>query len=548
MTKLRKRLWVDEASVPMRDGTSLFADVCVPDDGKRHPVFFIRTPYSRSASRAVWDPVILAANGWAVVSQDVRGCFSSEGTFQPFHQEIGDGYDSVKWCASQPWSNGNVITAGWSYPGAAALLAAVGKPKALRAVGAAITGSDYAEDWFWERGVLKQGFAQAWATNLAAGMPWRSMQHRLKALGMTDNWRALYDKPLGTSSVGEMFEPYLRWMDPHDKSYWHPIRLTRHHRKMDVAGFHVAGWYDIFCEGSIANYLGLKNKAPTGYARDSQRLIIGPWTHDALYMRNVGQADLGIHALGIDVPDKMQAWLKRAAEGKPVKSGVRAFMLGTNIWREFNQWPPPSKPIALYLGSRLGANSLNGDGALSRHVPTASEDHFIYDPFDPVPTLGGRGLDPVIQMSGAFDQWSVESRDDVLVYTGDRLERDLIVAGEVIASITFATTGQSADITAKLVDVYPDGSTLNVLDSVQRATFKPGKPRTVEVKLGNIAAVFVAGHRVRLQVSSSNFPRLDRNPSTGVPSPAATALKGASQTVFVGGIKPSLISLPVLAR
>lgn len=529
----------EEVNVPMPDGTVLTADVVTLDDGARRPTLLMRTPYGRAASRAAEDPVGLARSGWSVVIQDVRGRFESEGSFVPFINERRDGNATVAWCAKQPWSDGNVVGWGASYLGATQWLAASSKPAGLKAIVPMVSSAYFDDGWTYEGGAMRIGFTLPWALLMAASDPVADARALARRARLAANPDALYRHPLGSNPVRKESSAFASWLAPDRARTWKNVNVAARFPKIDLPVFHVAGWFDLFCDSTIRCFAELSAKASTARARASQRLVIGPWTHAGLFADATAEQSFGPHAgPAADTRGEALRWAKRAASGFAVDRGVRLFVMGVNEWREYPSWPPRATSTDWYLGS---------GGSLGLAAPSdAGRDTFTYDPLDPVPTQGGRTLGPFLPPAGPADQRRVEERNDVLVYTSEPLSRPLTVIGMVRAVIRFATSGLSADVTVKLIDVHPDGRAMSVVDSVRRSAFTAGRPRDVVVDVGCTALTFKAGHRVRIEVSSSNFPRLDRNPSTAVPSGEATRLAGARQTVFVGGSRPSRLVLPVV--
>ena len=539
----------EDVRISMRDGVRLAADVVRIDDSTRRPVLLLRTPYSRAGARANGtDMVALARDGWVFVNQDVRGRYDSDGCFTPFHQEIDDGHDSVAWCAAQPWCDGNVATWGGSYVGATQLLCALSAPPALRAITPMLTASGYNEGWCYEGGAMQLGFLEPWAANFVGTTNDARAADRRNAQRMIDDHDAAYLHPLGSAAPQQLFSQFPNWLRPDDTRAWDAVDIAAQHHQITVPGFHVGGWYDIFCEGTLRNFTGLRANAANEGARRGQRLVVGPWSHFNIFQRLSAEFDFGPHAAAVTTAPEMLAWTRRAVASEDVDGGARIFVMGENRWRDMPSWPPPSTPLRFYLDSMGGANSLYGDGVLRfSNPPEMVADLYRYDPEDPVPTRGGRGCGPYLPTPGPSDQRDVEARNDVLVYSTEPLQQPLTVMGMVTASISFVSSAPSADVTVKLVDVHPDGRAFNVVDSVRRTALVPGEATTVEVAVGSTAMVFGAGHRLRVEVSSSNFPRLDRNPSTGEPAGSATVLRGARQTVLHGGDRPSWVELPVLA-
>jgi putative CocE/NonD family hydrolase len=537
-------LRVDDARVPMRDGVELATDVVRIDDGTPRPVLLMRTPYSRAASRAAADVLGIARDGWVVVCQDVRGRSDSDGCFMPFQDEAADGCDTVQWCAAQPWCDGRVAMSGGSYLGAAQLLCAMGAPPALRAV-APMLAPVYDQGWCVEGGAMLLGLLAPWLAGFAATEAGALAAQAGNAQGVLDDPDGAYAQPLGLPPVRDLVTRFPSVLHAGEAA---DADVVASSHRVTVPGFHVGGWYDAFCDHTLRAYTALRGGAATEPARRGQRLVMGPWTHFTLFMRLSGGVDFGAEAAAPGLPAEMLAWSRRVLDGEEVEGDARIFVMGENRWRVLPSWPPPASPLRLHLDSGGHANSLHGDGTLQTANPAETRvDRYRYDPSDPVPTRGGRGAGPHLPPPGPWDQRAVEERADVLVYTSDPLPRALTVMGEVTASICFASSAASADVTVKLVDVHPDGLALNLVDSVRRIALVPDEPARVEVVLGSTAIVVAAGHRLRVEVSSSNFPRLDRNPSTGEPSATATVLRPASQTVLHGGDHPSWVELPIVA-
>lgn len=525
---------VIDTVIPMRDGVRLAADVAVPDDGERHPILLVRSPYSRQSLRETHDPIGHARNGWAVVLQDVRGRFDSEGEFSPFHQEIDDGADTVAWCAAQPWSDGRVAMTGASYNGATQWLAAMARPPALKALAPVVTATNYRDELFSIGGAPEHAFPAGWAFMLAATRPKIAKSELRSMIKMAEDWSALLRLPPGNETLAARLPDYARWSDLADRDYWRRIDASRAHQRIDVPAYHLGGWYDLFCEGTLNTYVGMTSSAATERARRSQRLVVGPWTHSGLFLQAAAEVDFGIHAVGAmaGLPAEMWDFLAAAVEGRDVPTGAKVFVMGENRWHEFPRWPLPCEPTTFYLSATTAANGVGGDGTLATSAPERGCDSWLHDPRNPVPNRGGRTLQPVLPPAGPMDQRPVEERDDVLVYTSQPLRRGLRVIGNIVADLTVASTGDRADVTVKLCDVHPDGRSINIVDSIRRSDFTPGRPRRIRVDVGSTAHRFNRGHRIRVEVASSNFPRF-------------ACLPEARQTILYGTARPSLITLPV---
>jgi len=546
--------------VPMRDGVNLIADVYRPRGEGRHPVLLQRTPYDRR------DPatgLVLASHGYAVVLQDTRGRFDSEGEFYPFRNEAADGYDTVEWAAAQPWSTGKVGMWGGSYVGATQMLAAMAHPPHLVAIHPYVTASEYYEGWTYQGGALMQWFVDSWTSGLVVDTL------RRKAAARPKDWvEALPETSYHLLDIPKEDDlaPYLRdWM-AHDTrdDYWKATRVSDHYGEMTVKALHQAGWHDIFSRGSIENYLGMRAHAATPEARAGQRLVIGPWAHWATSPEGkVGDVVFGKAAVS-DENAMLLDWadyaLKDQQNAYATGAPVRIFVMGENAWRDEQEFPPArARATRYYLHAVTGANSAAGDGRLATTPPKREPpDRFDYDPGDPVRTLGGRLCCGAAYLPGPADQRPNESRKDVLVYSTPPLDKDLEVTGFVTAEIQAASSAPDTDFTAMLVDVDPSGYARYLADGIVRARHRnsrersdllePGRIETYAIDLWATSNVFKAGHRLRLYVSSSNFPRFDRNPNTGEPAATAARTAVAHQTVYHDAAHPSALVLPVVPR
>jgi len=516
---------VRQTVMQTRDGVALATDVWLPGNGEQRPVMLLRSPYGIDGGAGL-DPQGWVDKGWVVVLQDVRGRYRSEGTFNPFHQEICDGADAVHWSASQPWSDGRVVTVGMSYVGGTQWLAASTGPAPLRAISPVLCGPDVREGWMYESRAFK-GLTTNWSLNIAASRPGVGADEleriaELRAGHLTEH-RGQEQR------VAAVFPPYQRFLDYDDARFWQELDVTRRFGRMDVAGYHTAGWYDVFCEGGIAGYTGMRAAAASEYARTSQRLVIGPWSHASVYGSVTGSVDFGPQANGFaqGFPEELNALLTNSLDRREVPTGVSAFVMGAGRWAHLPDWPPPSTATELLL------DSSEGEGRLVLAAPAVSgEDRFTHDPRDPVPSHGGRTLGEALM--GPWDQRDIEARRDVLVYTTDPLETEEWVMGEVRASVWFSTTAPEADVVVKLVDVLPDGRALNVVEGARRI-LGGSRAQLVELKVGSTAHCFVPGHRIRVEIASASFPRIALAPA-------------GQQTVFRGGRTPSSITLPVVAE
>ena len=558
-----------DVMVRMRDGVHLACDVWRPASGGPHPALVQRQPYDkRVAQTYVYDhPAVYARHGYAVLIEDTRGRFASEGEFYPLRLDAEDGYDTIEWCAAQPWCNGRVGSFGFSIPGVNQLLAAALKPPHLAAC---VPG-------FYPGGMY-EGFTHVGGTfGLAAVMDWalilsgeaakrRGDKAVLGAIGAAQavcgKWPAalsLRDIPfLETPDLLPFLKDYVD--HPAEGAYWEEWEIAPRLGQIDVPCFHVSGWYDSFIPQTIAAY-----EALSAAGRAEHRLLVGPWYHIP-WTQQVGAIDFGDEAKNaVSVYERawFDAWLKDDREALDALPPVRVFVTGENRWHDADAWPLAGAGAARwYLHSGGRANSLSGDGTLDREAPgDEPPDFFIYNPFDPVPSLGGHSCClPQVAPMGPMDQRPVEYRNDVLVYTSAPLDVPCFAAGFVKARLNAATSAADTDFTVKLCDVEPDGCSINLFEGVIRGRFRESRRAEVllephrvyeyDIDVGVICHLFRAGHRIRVEVSSSNFPAFDRNPNTGGPIGAEHAfdLQPAHQTVFHDSARPSFIDLPVVRR
>ncbi len=561
--------------VAMRDGVSLATDVYRPAGASRYPVVMLRLPYSKEQPMLLFlagDILRVAQAGYAVVVQDCRGTFKSAGTFDPFFQEADDGVDAIAWAAAQPWSSGEVGMMGASYYGATQWLAAMKNPPALKAIAPFITTDQYYDKWTYQGGALQLGFILQWASaTFAVGEAARRLSRGEAEPAMLGAAIAVADQvderywhtPLSELPELADLAPYVRdWIaHPDYDAYWRRIAPAEHRDAITTPALNFGGWFDLFLGGTLANYGAMKGRVP-------QKLIIGPWVHGyngGVYPdRNFG---MFAHDALADVTAEQirwfDHWLKGTDNGLGSDKPVKLFIMGPDVWREEDDWPLPDTHWRnLYLHSDGGAAA--NDATLSFEVPADEPpDTFSYDPGDPVPTVGGASFLPglfIAANAGPRDQRAVESRADVLCYTSAILEHDLEVTGPLSLVLYVRSSAPDTDFTGKLVDVYPDGRALLVTDGILRLRYRagfssqqllsPGEVQRIEIDLVATANVFRAGHRLRLEVSSSNFPRFDRNTNTGgvIAEESAADFIVAENTVLHDGAHPSHLVLPVIAR
>jgi hypothetical protein len=558
------------APVKMRDGVTLYADIYRPKSSGTFPVILMRTPYDKSVSWAVSPVFRMVPRGYVVIIQDVRGRYTSEGEWYPFRHEQNDGFDTVEWAAVLPYVNGKVGMIGASYVGATQMLAALAQPPHLAAIAPNMTASNYHDGWTYQGGAFEQWFDQNWTTQLAHDTLDRLVKENANALVGTPtlplanypvfNFGSL---PADAQLTAALAPYYLDWLaHPDYDDYWKQWSIEEHFSNLAIPMLQVGGWYDIFNGGTLRNYVGAKAHGSNEAARSQQHLLIEIGGH-AGFGRRIGDVDFGDHATENVYTDVILDWYDFLFKGirnefatdKPVK----LFVMGVNEYRQEDDWPPPqAQPTKYFLHSAGKANSLRGDGSLSP-VPPKPEpsDEFVYNPATPVPTIGGPLCCDAEHMEpGPRDQRSVENRDDVLIYSTAPMARDLEVTGPLTATLFVKSSAVDTDFTAKLVDVAPDGFAKNLTEGVLRMRYRaspehsvlinPGQIYEISIDLWATSNVFLRGHTLRLEISSSNFPRFDRNLNTGEEIKFARTFVAATNTILHDSQHPSALVLPVM--
>jgi uncharacterized protein len=561
------------AAIPMRDGVVMRAEVYRPARSGPFPVLLVRTPYGEPMSRGV--PVLPAIDaGFAVVLQHCRGTGTSDGDFAPFASEADDGVDTIEWCAGQAWSNGLVGMYGPSYLGMVQFAAAVSAPSALRCLLPTVTPADYFGGLVYRQGALQLGQLLGWYTlksaqtltyraaageDISADMP-ALLAHMTSMAADYDHLPAR-DAP----AVSQIMPTWQQWLDHEERDeFWRDLSYAASRDRITAPALHVGGWFDLFLGGTLDNFMTLRESAATEHARRNQALVIGPWTH-ADQTGVAGELHFGLlaSAQAIQLEQLQLTFLRRfVAEGQTELAGsrVKLFVMGDNVWRDEDDWP-----LARTQWTRW---YLHSGGGLSAALPGAGAlpSKFRFDPRDPVPTVGGATLisggpgGGISWIGGPRDQRVIGTRPDVLVFTSEELPEDLEVTGPLRVTLNAATSAADTDFTAKLVDVWPDGRAMGVADGIVRARFRDGsglsRPVTAgrvesyEIDLMATSQVFKAGHRVRVDISSSNFPCFDRNPGNGARAATATHddFVVAEQTICHDAGLPSYITLPVIPR
>ncbi|HWU57820.1 MAG TPA: CocE/NonD family hydrolase [Microbacteriaceae bacterium] len=575
---------VTEFDVPcvLRDGTVLRANVYRPADGGDVPVLLLRHPYSKDNpfAMAYLDIYQTVRAGYIVVVQDVRGRFASDGDFAPSIQEQDDGVDAVGWAARLPGSNGVVGTWGASYGAETQWSAALGRPAALTSMVTFVPPSHSHVLGFQMRGgAYELGSRMGWSHGVGLE------ELRRHADPGPDGWRAALDSFAAMRDLfdsGEIFrirplsalpdlEPFVSWAaesfgiastDPSRR-----INITDgHYDEIDVPVFMAGGWYDVFLGSTFAQYRGtLEHAKAAGLRRP--HLIIGPWTHGVGDDR-IGELSFGVFASGqtpggdVSLTEQHIRWFDATLKGRTESldgvPAVRIFVMGDNRWVSMDEFPPRADlRQRWYLGD---------DGALLQHAPDAeSVATYRYDPADPVPTLGGGTLLPAPHVAGPLDQRPIEVREDVLTYTSRPLDEHVTVIGPVDATIFARSSAVDTDFVVRVCDVYEDGRSICVADGIVRASarqndgslgdnglapspIEPGAVYEFHIDLWVSAITFIPGHSIRVDITSSSFPRWDPNPNTGATIYRSADTIIAEQTIHHGGQTASHVTLPVVHR
>ena len=576
-----------DVEATMRDGTVLRANVYKPDTPEPLPVLLTRLPYGKDLplGTALLDPVKAAAAGYMVVVQDTRGRYRSGGDWMPWANEFEDGYDTVEWAAGLPGSSGDVAMYGGSYFGMTQWQAAVMQPPHLRALFPQITWSNFLNVVFRRGGALEWGLLASWhpislladsVVRSSAGDPARLRALLPRAIGLIDSLPVNGYQTLPLRDFARD-EPELRALmpglfhqleQPLDGELIRRLDVSRRFDDVRVPTYHLGGWNDVFLGETLKNYVEMRRRREQA---GPTRLIITPWAH-AIMSGVIGQRDYGVASSGIlinytgDLTDLQLRWFDAVVKGKPNglldEDPVLLFVMGENRWRSFADWPvPDARELVLRLDSGGSANTRGGDGRLTQDAPAADSpaDAFTYDPAEPVPTAGGQHLLHPLYPRGAVDQSAIEERPDVLCYSTQPLGDNLTVIGPVTVRLYAASSVVDTDFVARLVDVFPDGRAYNLTDGIIRAScrevdfarpeatqpslIEPGRAYAYDIDLWGTANTFKRGHRIRLEITSSSFPRWDRNLNTGESGVTSARMRAARQTILHDAEHPSVLRL-----
>jgi hypothetical protein len=526
--------------VPMRDGVELAAEVYRPDAPGKFPALMLLR-YFRGRHQDVRGE-FFAERGYAVALVDCRGRYDSGGTWTPYVNDPQDGYDAQQWLGSQPWCNGKIGTFGLSYNAFTSYMAAPLGSRYLQCIFAR-SGQQTNFGHLYNDGVMQLNVVFEFGLHTKQGSQTQRIfpvdHPHYRRLPLID---AVDDFP-GVEHVKDWFE-HSRYDD-----YWKAYGVKGKYPRITAPAYFITGWYDNLLHENWRNFTGFRQHGGSEAARRGTKILVGDWAHGGS-SRYPGLLDLKLRWC--------DHWLKGIENGIDREPPIKLYVMGRDAWRNEDEWPlARTRYTRFHLHSDGHANSLRGDGTLSTSPPAADAppDRFVYDPENPVYTLGGQ-ISTHGEVRGPKDRRSVQQREDVLVYTTGPLPEDLEVTGPVELELHFASSAVDTDFTGTLSDVHPDGTAIHVCEGIRGVTFReslehptpiePGKPYRLAISLWETSMVFEAGHRVRLEISSSNFPRYARNQNTGLPLGTSALVKKAHQTVYHDAQRPSCLILPVI--
>ncbi|MBI4906232.1 MAG: CocE/NonD family hydrolase [Acidobacteria bacterium] len=543
--------------VKMRDGVTLYADIYRPAKPGRHPVIVSRTPYSTERYPSAYDAALyFSRRGYAYVYQDVRGRHESDGKWEPFRNDIEDGYDTVEWAATQAWSNGKVGMEGGSYLGHVQWRAAMAKPPHLVCMVPRVASTSLYHNWITLNGGWRLSFNFGWGpvrqeSRIMQNTGPHTIANGPEAISYAN---LLQHLPLNNMQelAGRHAQFYRDWLaHPDYDDYWKKINVEEMFDQIGIPVYTMGGWFDIFSAGTLNGYAGMAAKGKTDVARRQSRLLIGPWGHGS--SRKFGEMDYGEHAHVDENAAQLRFfdyWLKGKDDGISKEPPVTLYVMGKNVWRQEKEYP-----LARTQYRKL---FLSGNGALGWDAPAGvgKPDTYRYDPADPVPSTGGNNCCGTPTPAGPMDQRKLDSRKDILRYLTAPLDRDIEVTGPVKVVLHASSDCTDTDFIAKLIDVSPDGRAIPVAEGIVRARYReslsrprllePGKVYPFEINLVGTSNAFLRGHRIRVDLTSSHFPQFDRNPNTGDPFGSSAKTKVATQSIYHDAARASHILLPVI--
>jgi len=525
--------------VPMRDGVCLSAEIYRPDAPGRFPVLMLLRYFPEGKPEADFFP----QRGYVVALVSCRGRLGSEGAWVPYRNDPQDGYDAQQWLGQQPWSNGKIGTFGISYNSFTQVMPApLGSPylKCLFPV----EGQQSNFGHLYNDGVMQLNVIFEFGLHVTQG------SQSQKLLRHDDP----YFRRLPLISAIEDFPnvQHVRDWFKHCKydEYWKSYGIKEKYNRIKVPAYFMTGWYDNLCHEGWRNFRGFREQGGSKECREGTKIMVGPWAHGGSY---AAKADLLERQLRW-----YDYWLKGVNNGIADEPPIRIYVMGADRWRDENEWPlARTKFTKFYFSSEGKANSLHGNGKLTTAPPprASKPDEFVYDPENPVPTLGGQ-VSTLHEIRGPKDRRAVQERSDVLVYTSAPLAEDLEVTGPVSVKLYAASSAPNTDFTATLSDVHPDGQAIHICEGIRGVTFrkslehptliKPGHIYAYTIDLWETSMVFKTGHRLRVDISSSNFPRYARNQNTTLPFGTSADMHKATQTIYHDARHPAHILLPVI--
>ena len=533
--------------VEMRDGVALATDIYLPDSEGVFPTLLVRDIYTNgsTANRQRYAK-FATQNGYAFVFQSARGRYDSDGQWYPYFQEINDGDDTLTWIARQPWSDGKVGMFGTSYLASTQWLAALNRNPALVAIAPAMSPGNYYRDVAYPGGAFSLLSRARWGVGLVggrttAGFPvdWINGIEHLPLIELAEN-------------VGFKVRHFQDWLEhPTYDAYWEPLNLEARADEMIVPALNFGGWFDVFQRSTLGSYKTMTETAASDIARNGQRLIMGPWVHGWNVSPQVGDVDFGEDAV-IGVEELLLEWFDYWMKDGPEPAGkpIRLFIMGENVWREENEWPLARTRYQNYY--------LHADKTLASNRPADQQASlsYTYDPADPVPTLGGNIMEPSLR--GPYDQSPLDDREDVLRFVTAPFTEETEITGPITAELFAETDASDTDYMAKLIVVRADGMAFNLVDGVIRARFRegfeaekliePGQVYQYSIDMWATSYLLQPGDRLRVDITSSNYPRLARNLNTGAPFAMTSEMRVARQTLHLSSEHPSHIVLPVIPR
>jgi len=552
--------------VPMRDGINLSADIWLPPSTQGTgpwPALLLRTIYDNQEARYIGWAREFTNRGYAVIMQDCRGRGDSDGEWIPYVCELYDGYDTHQWIGKQDWCDGNLGTFGLSYPGFTQTLPATLRSKYLKAV-APIASQQDNYGHHRVNGVIHHNVAFAFLNMLGRSMQYESLKH-------FDQDTFFFELPIDTAMEKvSNTHPYYKGVMEHEQydEWWSSYSLRDKYSEMAIPSLFITGWFDSLSNENFKLFNGWTKKAKTHDARSKTKLIIGHWSHQIAPWGRVPMGENGEYADRTfgkqalsDVIEMHMHWydqrLKGINTGVDEEAPIKLFVMGKNIWRDEYEWPlERTKWTKFYLSS--SGNAVNDGGGLYPEIKNNDQtsDSFIYDPANPVPSLGSQYQ--TYDFCGPHDRSHIQRRPDVLTFTTDVLTEDMEITGPISATIWASSDAKDTDFTATLTDLEPDGKAIALCEGIVRARFRngtenpqmmvPGEIYKFEIDMWNTSNNFNKGHRIRIEISSSNFPRYNRNLNSGNPIVSDIDINIANQTVYHGSKYPSYVNLPVIPK